>query len=376
MVEARPQWASYTIRSVCRLMTNILALVTDAYGGRGGIAQYNRDFLTALASAEAKVVVLPRHAPDAERPPNGVEQRPARFGRFAYSWSAITEALRMKPDIVFCGHVFMAPLAWLAAKLARAKLVIQTHGIDAWPRPSKFVRVACEQAAMILSVSRYTRARVLDWAAMPPERVVVIPDTVSDRFTPGNGAALRREWNLEGRKVLLTVGRMSASERYKGHDRVIKALPDLIAAGIDIMYVIAGEGDDRPRLEQLAHQVGVSDWVRFVGPLPLETLIEAYRMADLFVMPSTGEGFGIAFLEAMACGTPALGLDVAGAHDALCDGELGMAGDEQEFNSTLARMIVNVAPDPQKLASAVRQRFGRERFANAIRFAMLRLQEV
>ena len=376
MVEARPQWASYTIRSVCRLMTNILALVTDAYGGRGGIAQYNRDFLTALASAEAKVVVLPRHAPDAERPPNGVEQRPARFGRFAYSWSAIAEALRMKPDIVFCGHVFMAPLAWLAAKLARARLVIQTHGIDAWPRPSKFVRVACEQAAMILSVSRYTRARVLDWAAMPPERVVVIPDTVSDRFTPGNGAALRREWNLEGRKVLLTVGRMAASERYKGHDRVIKALPDLIAAGIDIMYVIAGEGDDRPRLEQLAREVGVSDRVRFVGAVPLDTLIEAYRMADVFVMPSTGEGFGIAFLEAMACGTPALGLDVAGARDALCDGELGNAVDEQEFTSTLARTIVNVGPDPQALASAVPQRFGRERFANAVRLAMLRLQEV
>lgn len=282
----------------------------------------------------------------------------------------------MKPDIVFCGHVFMAPLAWLAAKLAGAKLVIQTHGIDAWPRLSSLVREACEQAAMILSVSRYTRARVLDWAAIPPERVVVIPDTVSDCFTPGDGAALRREWNLEGKKVLLTVGRMSANERYKGHDRVIQALPGLIDAGINILYVIAGEGDDRPRLEKLASDVGVSNWVRFVGALPLDTLIEAYRMADLFVMPSTGEGFGIAFLEAMACGTPALGLDVAGAHDALCDGELGKAVDEQEFNLTLARMIANAAPDPQTLASAVQQRFGRERFTNAVRLAMLRLQEV
>ncbi|MFP5208811.1 MAG: glycosyltransferase family 4 protein [Acidobacteriota bacterium] len=353
-------------------MTNVLALVTDAYGGRGGIAQYNRDFLSALASVESKVVVLPRHAPDAKRPPNGVEQRPARFGRLAYSWSAITEALRMKPDIVFCGHVFMAPLAWLAAKLARAKLVIQTHGIDAWPRPSKFVRVACEQAAMILSVSRYTRARVLDWAVMPPERVVVIPDTVSDCFTPGNGAALRREWNLEGRKVLLTVGRMAASERYKGHDRVIKALPDLIAAGIDIMYVIAGEGDDRPRLEQLAREVGVSDRLRFVGALPLDTLIEAYRMADLFVMPSTGEGFGIAFLEAMACGTPALGLDVAGARDALCEGKLGQAAIEKEFGATLARMIATTRPDSEMLSNAVWERFGRDHFSNAVRSAILR----
>ncbi len=175
MVETRPRRASHTTHSLRCLMPKVLALVTDAFGGRGGIAQYNRDFLTALASAESKVVVLPRHAPDLEKPPNGIEQRPARFGRLAYSWSAIAEALRMKPDIVFCGHIYMAPLAWLAARLAGAKLVIQTHGIDAWPHPSRLVRAACEQAAMILTVSRYTRARVLDWAAITPERIVVIP---------------------------------------------------------------------------------------------------------------------------------------------------------------------------------------------------------
>ena len=353
-------------------MPNVLALVTDAFGGRGGIAQYNRDFFTAVALAGFKVVVLPRHAPDAEKPPDGIEQHPARFGRLAYSWSAIAEALHMKPDIVFCGHVYMAPLAWIAARLAGAKLVIQTHGIDAWPRPSRIVRAACEQAAMILSVSRYTRARVLDWAAIPPERVVVIPNTVSDCFTPGDGTALRRDWGLEGKKVLLTVGRMSSSERYKGHDRVIAVLPGLIAAGHDVVYIISGEGNDRPRLERFARETGVSDRVRFVGALPRETLIEAYRMADLFVMPSTGEGFGIAFLEAMACGTPALGLDAGGARDALCDGALGQAVTEKDLAAALARMLSTADPDSEMLSNAVQERFGRERFANAVRFAILR----
>ena len=353
-------------------MSNVLALVTDAFGGRGGIAQYNRDFLGALASVKSKVVVLPRLAQDAERTPDGIEQHPARLGKFVYSWSAIAEALRIKPDIVFCGHVYMAPLAWLAAKVAGAKLVIQTHGIDAWPCPSRFARKACEQATMILSVSRYTRARVLDWAAIPPERVVVIPNTVSDCFTPGDGAVLRREWGLEGKKVLLTVGRMSSSERYKGQDRVIEALPALAAAGHDVVYVISGEGDDRPRLERFALAVGVSNRVHFVGALSRETLIEAYRMADLFVMPSTGEGFGIAFLEAMACGTPALGLDVAGAHDALCDGKLGQAAMEKALVPTLAQMISAVGPDSQMLSNAVRERFGRVRFANTVRTAILR----
>lgn len=343
-------------------MTKLLALVTDAFGGRGGIAQYNRDFLAALASAGSKVVALPRHAPDAEQPPNGIEQRPARLGRLSYSCAVIVETLRMKPDIVFCGHIYMAPLGWIAARLAGAKLVIQAHGIDAWPRPSRFECWACEQASAILSVSRYTRARVLDWAAIAPERALVVPDTVDECYAPGDGSELRREWRLENKKVLLTVGRMRSSEQYKGHDRVIEALPSLIAAGHDIVYVIAGEGDDRSRLEQLAQTAGISERVRFVGALPRKKLVDAYRMADLFVMPSTGEGFGIAFLEAMACGTPALGLDVAGARDALCDGELGIPADEQNLMQAISESLARPKPDPDALHHAVKVRFGRESF--------------
>ena len=288
-------------------MPTILALVTDAFGGRGGIAQYNRDFLNALASVGARVVVFPRHAPDTEIPPDGIEQRPAKFGRAGYSCSVLIAALRMKPNIVFCGHVYMAPLGWIAARLGHAKLVIQTHGIEAWPAPSRFRRWSCEQASMILSVSRYTRARVLDWAAIHPERAVVIPNTVDKRYTPGDGLALRREMQLEGKKVLLTVGRMRASERYKGHDQVIEAFSPCLMPGTKLNMSSLAKAMTGPRLEQLAVDVGVSDRVRFVGALPREKLVEAYRMADVFVMPSTGEGFGIAFLEAMACGTRAIG---------------------------------------------------------------------
>lgn len=363
---------THLLEDASGMTAKVLALVTDAFGGRGGIAQYNRDFLSALASCGHRITVVPRHAPDLVQPPASIVQRRARAGRVAYSVAALREAFRVRPDVVFCGHIYMAPLAWLTAKFARAKLSTQTHGIEAWPRPSRMVRGACEQSAMILSVSRYTRARVLDWAAIPPERAIVIPNTVSDCFTPGDGAALRHEWNLEGKKVLLTVGRMSASERYKGQDRVIEALPSLAAAGHDVVYVIAGEGDDRPRLERLAHKVGVSGSVLFVGALSREKLIEAYRMADLFVMPSTGEGFGIAFLEAMACGTPALGLNVAGAHDALADGKVGQSTTEKEFNGTMARMISSVGVDSRTLSNEVRERYGRDRFTDAVRSAILR----
>jgi phosphatidylinositol alpha-1,6-mannosyltransferase len=99
-----------------------------------------------------------------------------------------------------------------------------------------------------------------------------------------------------------------------------------------------------------------------MGAVNNETLVGAYRIADLYIMPSTGEGFGIAYLEAMASGTPALGLGVAGACDALADGELGSCVAETELGEAIAKRLEMPRSDPQVLASAVEARFGREAF--------------
>src|SRR5262249_16839822 len=155
-------------------------------------------------------------------------------------------------------------------------------------------------ADLVLCISRFTRASVLGWAAIAPERLVVLPTTVGAEFKPGDGSALRAAMGLNDKRVLLTVGRMDSRDRYKGHDRVISAIPKLIAAGHDVVYLVVGEGDDREHLEARAREVGLADRVWFMGSVGLPKLIEVYRAADLFVMPSTGEGFGIAFLEAMA----------------------------------------------------------------------------
>src|SRR4029077_17292870 len=138
----------------------MLAIVTDAFGGRGGIAQYNRDFLGALAEAGimSSITVLPRQAPDLPAPPETIEQMPARPGRIAYSVAALRAALFRPVDLVFCGHLFMGPLAALITRLKGAKLIVQTHGIEAWRRPSRSQRAALEAADLVLCVSRYTRA--------------------------------------------------------------------------------------------------------------------------------------------------------------------------------------------------------------------------
>ena len=119
----------------------------------------------------------------------------------------------------------------------------------------------------------------------------------------------------------------------------------------------------------------MSGRVRFLGAVGLQSLIEIYRAADLFVMPSTGEGFGVAFLEAMASAMSASGLETAGAKDALADGELGTSTSEAELSVAISRLLHLAKPDSFTLASAVRARFGREKFVAAVHRVLNRLTE-
>jgi phosphatidyl-myo-inositol dimannoside synthase len=344
----------------------VLALVTDAFGGQGGIAQYNRDFLSALAACDriGEVIVLPRAC--AGPPgvfPSGLRQLPAVQGRLGYTLAALAAARSHRPiDAVFCGHIYMVPLAAAVGKLLNARLWVQVHGIEAWRELSHLYRYSLEAADLVTAVSRFTRRRLLEWAAIDPVRVKVLPNTVDPRFRPEHRPTrLQDRYQAWGKKVLVTVSRLASSEGYKGHDRVIRALPRVLAEYPETIYVIVGDGDDRPRLEALASEAGVRDRLHFSGMVSGEELPDYYRMADVFVMPSTGEGFGIAFLEAMACGVDVIGGNRDGSVDPLADGKLGAIIDP-ENGDELAAAICAALEGPMH-GHSLAERFKAERFA-------------
>jgi phosphatidyl-myo-inositol dimannoside synthase len=330
----------------------IFALVTDAFGGSGGIAQYNRHLLSSLAGCDlvGEVVVLPRGAEAwPGELPRGLRQLAPVSGRLTYSRAVLRETRARRPfHIVFCGHLFMAPLAAVIAKVLHAPLWIQVHGIEAWQKMSGLHRRSLEMATLITSVSRYTRRRLLAWSSVDPVHVKVLPNTFDPVFTPGpKPAYLLDRYAAHGKKVLMTVSRLAASERYKGHDRVIRALKRVLADHPQTIYLIVGDGDDRRRLEALAVEYGVSEGVQFVGSVPTEELPDYLRLADLLVMPSTGEGFGIVFLEAMASGVDVIGGNRDGCLDPLADGVLGRTVDPEnatELTSTICAALRDPAP--------------------------------
>ena len=112
----------------------VLALVTEAFGGRGGIAQYNRDFLSALARCDGvgDVTVLPRFsASSVSTLPPGIRQLRPVESKVGYTLSALWTALTLEPiDFVFCGHLLMAPLAAGICKVLNVPLWLQVHGIE------------------------------------------------------------------------------------------------------------------------------------------------------------------------------------------------------------------------------------------------------
>ncbi|MBI2736004.1 MAG: glycosyltransferase family 4 protein [Rhodospirillales bacterium] len=357
------------------MAVRILALVGDAYGARGGIARYNRDLFDALAATGVEILVLPRlAATDGAAPPAGVRQQPAKLGRLGFSLAALWAAWRFRPvDIVFCGHAYMAPLAALLARLLGARYWLQAHGAEVWRDRRTVVRRAIEAADQVTAVSRGTRKHLLDWVDLSPERVRVLPNTVDERFAPGPASpALRERLKLGPGPILLAVGRLSAGERYKGHELVFAALPGLRARFPGLVYAIAGEGDDRARLEARAsEQAGDASAVRFMGYVPDDDLPDLYRLADLFVMPSSEEGFGIVYLEAAACGLRVIGGAGGGSADAIPIGSVGMIidpTDQAGLIEAVARMLGQGRVDPAAI-----EPYRRSHFAETVRLLLARL---
>lgn len=344
--------------------------MTDAFGGYGGIAQYNRDLLTSLAQGPGvtSTDVIVRLAPDdLQVLPAKVRQGPAVRGRIAYALAALIKALQTRPQIIICGHIYHGPLAQLIASLTGAKLVSQLHGTEIWQQVSPTHLKPLDGSERVLCVSRHTKGCFDRQSQLDQPNSIVVSNTVGPQFTPGDKQFARAKFGIGKEKVILTVARLDTREGYKGHDRIIAELGRLNATQANgVLYLIAGQGPDLSRLEALAEQLEVANKVRYMGKVPVEDLPDLYRAADLFALPSTGEGFGIVYLEAMACGTPAIGLRIGGVPDALADGELGLCVEPAEFPEALASAIQSSPVDRQALSNAVHSRFGREAFAKRV----------
>ena len=313
----------------------ILALLHDAFGGRGGIAKFNRDLLTALASHPqvTDVVALPRVIVEAIGPlPQKLDYRAfAAGGKAAFLAAELaTLATPRWFDLVVCGHLRLLPLMPLLEVRGRVPLGMILHGVDAWdPYGGAAVRRGLKKLDWFLAVSEVTKQRFLAWTHLAPTKGIVVPNAVDLRqFTPGpKNPALLARYNLAGKRVLMGMARLDARERYKGFDEVMEAMPTLLRTHPDLAYMICGDGTDRARLEEKARTLGIAERVVFTGYVDEAEKVDHYRLADCFLLAGWGEGFGIVLIEAMACGVPSIASNLDASCEAVGNGEFGIVVD-------------------------------------------------
>lgn len=307
---------------------SIVFLASDAYGGHGGIALFNRQFCEAIG---VPITVIPRVVRGEIRdvPPNVTFVAEAAKNPLAYL-RALAAARRSKPELVICGHMNLLPIAF-----NRPLLVV--HGFEAWKRR----RASLDKCRGVISVSALTRDRLVGWSGYPGP-TYVLPNAVhlEQYGIRPKRAELVERYALAGKRLLLTVGRLDSAERSKGFDEVLEVMGGLPE---DVVYMIAGGGNDFPRLQKKAADLGIAHRVIFTGLFDERDKPDLYNLADVYVMPSRGEGFGFVFLEAMACGVPVIGSKADGGREALRDGELGLLVDPESRAELRAAIVETLA---------------------------------
>ncbi|GAB6860728.1 glycosyltransferase family 4 protein [Haloplanus litoreus] len=198
-------------------------------------------------------------------------------------------------------------------------------------------------ADRIIAVSDHTHEQLRDRYRFDESRLVTIPPGIDgQRFRPTDESHPAVD---EDRESILVLSRLDPR---KGIDGAVRAFARLDRPEAELL--IAGTGRLESSLKDLATALGVREDVRFLGFVDGETLPALYSAVDLFVLPSEYEGFGIVFMEAMACGTPVIGTDVGGVPTAVVDGETGYLvspGAEDE----LAARMADLLDDPEQYAS-------------------------
>ncbi len=308
----------------------------EVFGCEGGIQSYLQDTLEAYSQVAEKKghtadVFLLR---DAERDHLLKRDRTFQFHylksdrpsveRLKLSSALIAYLIRQRPDHVFCGHINLAALVAPLCRLLSIPYTVLTYGKEVWYPLSAIDKWALQTASRVWTISRYSRDLACQANHVPQDKFDMLPCVVDGEvFTPGTPTqSLVEQYQLQDARVLTTVARLWAGDIYKGVDVTIRALPKIAQAFPTVKYVVIGRGDDQPRLAQMAIDLGVADRVVFAGFVPDDALVDHYRLADLYVMPSK-EGFGIVYLEAMACAVPVIAGDDDGSADPLQDGRVG-----------------------------------------------------
>jgi glycosyltransferase involved in cell wall biosynthesis len=331
--------------------------VTGVFHTDGGIAEVNRLVLQSLAQAGFEIEVFSLLEENSEIDTRYVHPRQVNYDVFGgdklrFTLSVWRALLATKYDIVFSDHVNVAAALAPLSRLRCCRYVVWLHGIEVFdPKPDLEGCFGITSAWKCLAGSYYTKKRVMERF---PHLTLTVCELALDsiRFQgfpvgspvlvkPIEMQAIDGEKHLLGTKVILFVGRMSSTERHKGPQPLLKALPRVLSKHPDAQLLLVGRGADVPGLHSLAKSLpsSVQAAIFMPGYVQDAVLNQLYQSCYLFAMPSIGEGFGLVYLEAMSYAKPCLGSNCDATPYVVQNGITGLLVDDPRSHVELADKI-------------------------------------
>jgi len=257
-----------------------------------------------------------------------------------------------KPDVIDAHQypIYFSDISALTSKIRKIPLFLHVHVIPDPKSPVSAVilksyynileRFTIHASKCIIAPSEMYR-KLLIALGVDARRIAVVPYGIDlQKFYPNlDSINFKKNFNLEGSKVILTVGRLNYQ---KGFHYLIEAMPKILHQIPHVKLVIVGDGELMPYLKNLAISLGLKGKVIFAGAMPQTLISQAYAAADVFVLPSLFESFGISLLEAQAMEKPVVGTRAGGIPEAMADGKSGIlveAKNPAELSGAILRLL-------------------------------------
>ncbi|TKC08646.1 glycosyltransferase family 4 protein [Pedobacter frigoris] len=250
---------------------------------------------------------------------------------------------------VILGHVHLLPLAFLLKTLSKdTEIIILAHGVEVWRHLKAWQCYLLRKKVTIWAVSSFTKHILETRHKINPHRIHILNNSISPFFSVPDHfhkpRELQKRYELKQKTILLSITRKTGEDRYKGYDHVINAIPSLLSRFPNLHYLICGQqySDEKHRIHTLIGKLNIRPHVTLLDFIPAEELTAHYLLADLFILPSKKEGFGIVFIEAAACGLKIISGNQDGSIDAMLNGKLGCMVDPDNSTQIKDAIIRNL----------------------------------
>ncbi len=318
----------------------------------GGIAIFLSELICGLAKCGNEVRVLVNKMPKFEEYDKNQAYpiirylMPERLSSLHIGWQLFRQIMRMKPDVLFVGHVMATrglPVL-LFRWFLKIPYVVLCHAghlpiTDASKINDISARTLLRYAELILANSEYTR-RLLIERGFPHEKIrILTPGVDTDFFSPSSDEStvikIRSKYGADGMPRILNIGRLVPK---KNQLRIVKAIAILGDQGLHVKCTIAGNGPEKVNLQSHIKELGIDEQVQLIGYASRDKVRELIHAADIVALPSIidnddYESFGIVALEASACGKPVIVDSKGGQVDAGISDETGIVVNSEDENN-------------------------------------------